>query len=110
MLEEVDVSNNPLKSITIKAPLSSLKKLNANGTFVTQLDDLTRLQSLEELNLKNCIHLRSIAVLFYRVGDNWQCKLNRLKKLSISEEFLDDNSKAILANLKAQKDNKLSIQ
>ena len=109
-LEEVDVSHNPLKSITVKAPLPSLKKLNASGTFITQVDDLNRLQVLEELNLKNCIHLRSIAAFFYRVGDNWECKLKQLKKLSISEEFLDNNSKAILANIRAQKDNKLSIQ
>ena len=54
-LEEVDVSHNPLKSITVKAPLPSLKKLNASGTFITQVDDLNRLQVLEELNLKNCI-------------------------------------------------------
>ena len=102
LLEVVDVSNNPLKSITIKAPLPSLKKLSANGTFITQINDLMHLQSLEELNLKNCIHLRSIAPLFYRLGDHWVCKLNHLKQLSISEEFLDNESKTILTDIKAQ--------
>ena len=110
LMEEIDVSNNPLKFITIKEPLKALKRLNADGTFITQVDDLKHLQALEELGLKNCIHLRSIASLFYRVGDHWQCKLNRLKRLSISEEFLDNNSKAILADLKAQKENKLIIR
>ena len=110
LLEEIDVSDNPLKSISIKAPLPTLKKLNANATFLTQLDSLIHLKVLEELHLKNCIHLRSIAVLFCRVGDNWECKLNRLKKLSVSEEFLDNDSKAILANIKNQKNNKLVIQ
>lgn len=110
LLEEIDVSNNPLKSIAIKAPLPTLKKLNANATFLTQLDSLIHLKSLEELCLKNCIHLRSIAVLFHRVGDYWKCKLERLKKLSVSEEFLDNDSKAILANIKNQSNNKLIIQ
>lgn len=110
LLEEVDVSNNPLKNIAIKAPLLSLKKLSADGTFLMQVDDLKHLQVLEELHLKNCIHLRSIVSLFYRVGDHWQCKLNRLKKLSISEEFLDKDSRDILADIKAQKDSKLAIQ
>lgn len=110
LLEEVDVSNNTLKNIVIKAPLLSLKKLNANGTFLTQVGDLNHLQALEELNLKNCIHLRSIASLFNRMGDHWQCKLNRLKKLSISEEFLDKASKDILADIKGQKDSILTVQ
>ncbi len=109
LLEEVDISDNPLKSITIKEPLVSLKKLSANGTFITQLNDLLHLRALEELNLKNCIHLRSIATLFYRVGDHWECKLNRLQKLSISEEFLDETSKSILADIKAKKESKLAI-
>lgn len=109
LLEEVDVSHNPIKSITIRAPLPSLKRLNANGTFITQVDDLVHLQALEELHLKNCIHLRSITALFRHMEDHWECKLNNLKKLSISEEFLDNTSKAILADIKKQKNNKPSI-
>lgn len=109
LLEEVDISNNPLKTITLRSPLLSLKKLSANSTFISQVNDLTHLQTLEELNLKHCIHLRSLAPLFYRLGNHWACKLNRLKKLSISEEFLDDDSKAILEDIKSQKDSKLTI-
>lgn len=109
LLEEIDISNNPVKNIVIKAPLLSLKKLSANATFITQVSDLNHLPALEELNLKNCIHLRSIAPLFYHIGDHWQCNLKHLKKLSISEEFLDKDSKNILANIKAQKNSKLIV-
>ncbi|MGX8716574.1 MAG: leucine-rich repeat domain-containing protein [bacterium] len=110
LLEEVDVSNNMLKNIVIKAPLLSLKKLSANGTFLTQIDDLKHLQNLEVLELKNCPYLHSIAPLFNRLENHWQCKLNRLKKLSISEEFLDKDSKNILADIKSQKNSILTVQ
>ena len=110
LLEEVDVSNNMLKNIIIKAPLLSLKKLSANGTFLTQIDDLKHLQNLEVLELKNCPYLHSIASLFYRIGDHWQCKLQKLKVLRISEEFLDKESKDILADIKGQKNSILTVQ
>lgn len=110
LLEEVDISNNPLKNIAIKAPLPALKKLNASGTFITQLNDFLNLPSLETLEIKNCIHLKSITILFQRIGDHWKCNLNRLKKLMISKEFLDNDSKAILADIENQKDSKLIIQ
>ena len=110
LLEEVDISNNTLKNIAIKAPLLSLKKLSANGTFLTQVDDLKHLQNLEVLELKNCPYLHSIASLFYRIGEHWQCKLQKLKVLRISEEFLDKESKDILADIKGKKNSMLTVQ
>lgn len=109
LLEEIDVSNNLIKNITLKTPLPSLKKLNASGTFITQVNDLIHMQMLEELILKNCLHLKSIAPLFERIGNHWQCRLKFLKKLSISEEFLDKESEAILTDIKGQKDSKLVV-
>ena len=103
LLELVDISFNPITQIAIQVGLPSLKKFHANSTLLTNLTPFYKLRNLEVLSISNCIHLKSIEGLFRNTSLGFECILPNLKELTISEEFLNDNSKKLLDQLREGK-------
>lgn len=101
LLESIDLSSNPIKQMSINVPLPSLKKFYAEGTLLSDLSPLLKINSLEVLSVPNCIHLKTIDPLFRENKLGFDCVLPKLKELNISEEFLDNESKALLGKIKA---------
>ena len=98
-LESLDISHNPLNNIAFNH-LPSLKNFKADNTFLKDLKGIENAQNLEVLSLENCIHLHSIKSLFIQLGDTYACRLPNLKKLIITDNFLDDESKKIMAHFR----------
>lgn len=100
LLEFLDVSDNPLTSIQLASTgIPSLNTLLANNTFIKDLTPLIQCQELETLELQHCCNLSSIAPLFVKRGEQYECRLKRLKKLSFSVEFLDAQSKQMVREI-----------
>lgn len=101
LLESIDLSFNPITQMSINVGLPSLKKFYADSALLKDLRPLLKLNSLEVLSLSNCIHLKSIEDLFRNTPLGLECVLPKLKELNISEEFLNNPSKALLNKVRA---------
>lgn len=100
LLEFLDLSHNPLTSIQLSSSnLPSLHTLCANNTFIQDVRPFLKCQELENLELQHCCNLSSIAPLFVKCGERYECRLKKLKNLSFSVEFLDTQSKQIVHEL-----------
>ena len=101
LLEMLDVSDNPLTSLLPNLTFPSLKVFLANQTFLKDISPLFVCKTLETLELEHCCNLRSIEKLFpyNKITGTYACVFPKLKKLSISEAFLDEKSKEILRDL-----------
>ena len=102
LLEFLDLSNNPLTNIQLSSSnLPSLHTLYANNTFIQDISPFLQCQELENLELQHCCNLSSIAPLFVKRGEQYECRLKKLKNLSFSVEFLDAQSKQLVRELQA---------
>lgn len=99
LLTSIDISDNPTTSILPPFALPSLKIFLANKTFLRDLSPLFACKNLEVLEVENCCHLKSIEKWFTLQGLSYVCVFPKLKKLSISENFLNEKSKEILKSL-----------
>jgi len=101
MLEAIDISDNPLTGLLPKLTFPSLKVFLANKTFLKDLSPLFVCTTLETLEVEHCPNLRSIEKLFpyNKVTETYTCVFPKLKKLSISETFLNEKSKEILRSI-----------
>ena len=101
MLEAIDISDNPLTSLLPNLTFPSLKIFLANKTFLRDLSPLFVCKNLETLEVKHCCNLKSIEKLFpyNKVTETYTCVFPKLKKLSISEDLLNEKSKEILRNI-----------
>lgn len=101
LLEAIDISDNPLTSLLPNLTFPSLKVFLANKTFLKDLSPLFVCKTLETLEVEHCPNLRSIEKLFpyNKITETYTCVFPKLKKLSISETFLNEKSKEILRNI-----------
>ncbi len=101
LLEAIDISDNPLTSLLPTLTFPSLKVFLANKTFLKDLSPLFVCKTLETLEVEYCPNLRSIEKLFpyNKITETYMCVFPKLKKLSISETFLNEKSKEILRNI-----------
>ncbi len=103
LLEEINISNNPLSEIKGKSSLPALKTILCDATFIKDLSCLVKFTSLEVIKASNCPKLTDISALFFSKGNLLFCKLPNLKQLNISEEKLNSKSRDILAKIRAGK-------
>ena len=101
LLEAIDISDNPLTSLLPNLTFPSLKVFLANKTFLKDLSPLFVCKTLETLEVEHCPNLRSIEKLFpyNKITETYTCVLPKLRKLSISETFLNEKSKEILRDI-----------
>ena len=101
LLEAIDISDNPLTGLLPNLTLPSLKIFLANKTFLKDLSPLFACKTLETLEVEQCCNLRSIEKLFpyNKITETYTCVFPKLKKLSITEAFLNEKSKEILRNI-----------
>lgn len=101
LLEAIDISDNPLTGLLPNLTFPSLKVFLANKTFLKDLSPLFVCKTLETLEVEHCPNLRSIEKLFpyNKITETYTCVFPKLKKLSISETFLNEKSKEILRSI-----------
>ncbi len=101
LLEAIDISDNPLTSLLPNLTFPSLKVFLANKTFLKDLSPLFVCKTLETLEVEHCPNLKSIEKLFpyNKITETYACVFPKLKKLVISEAFLNEKSKEILRNI-----------
>ena len=101
LLEAIDISDNPLTSLLPNLTFPSLKVFLANKTFLKDLSPLFVCKTLETLEVEHCPNLRSIEKLFpyNKITETYTCVFPKLRKLSISETFLNEKSKEILRDI-----------
>lgn len=104
LLEIVDVSNNPLQTISTFA-LPSLKNFKANHTFLENISILRDCPKLEYLELENCPNFKSLDGLFSknRITGFYICIFKNLKEIVFSEEFLSPPARKILEEIRSGK-------
>ena len=101
LLEAIDISDNPLTSLLPTLTFPSLKVFLANKTFLKDLSPLFVCKTLETLEVEHCSNLKSIEKLFpyNKVTETYTCVFPKLKKLVISEVFLNEKSEKILRDI-----------
>jgi len=101
LLEAIDISDNPLTSLLPNLTFPSLKVFLANKTFLKDLSPLFVCNTLETLEVEHCSNLKSIEKLFpyNKVTETYTCVFPKLKKLVISEIFLNEKSEKILRDI-----------
>ena len=101
LLEAIDISDNPLTSLLPKLTFPSLKVFLANKTFLKDLSPLFVCKTLETLEVEHCSNLKSVEKLFpyNKVTETYTCVFPKLKKLVISEIFLNEKSEKILRDI-----------
>lgn len=99
LLSSINISDNPTLSILPPFSLPALKIFLANKTFLRDFSPLFACKNLEVLEVENCSNLKSIEKWFTRQGLSYVCVFPKLKKLSITESFLNEKSKEILKDL-----------
>ena len=101
MLEAIDISDNPLTSLLPNLTFPSLKVFLANKTFLKDLSPLFVCKTLETLEVEHCSNLKSVEKLFpyNKVTETYTCVFPKLKKLVISEIFLNEKSEKILRDI-----------
>ena len=101
VLEAIDISDNPLTSLLPNLTFPLLKVFLANKTFLKDLSPLFVCKTLETLEVEHCPNLRSIEKLFpyNKITETYTCVFPKLKKLVISEIFLNEKSEKILRDI-----------
>lgn len=99
LLTKLDLSFNPISHLPENLSLPNLKTLHCNSTSLQNLKPLLQLTSLEVLEVEHCSQLKSIQEIFVKTNDRINCRLPFLKSIKISEEFLDEASKALLNSI-----------
>ncbi len=100
LLTKLDLSFNPISQLPENLSLPSLQTLHCNSTFLQSLIPLLQLTALEVLEVEHCSQLKSIQELFVKTNDHIDCRLPFLKSIKISEDFLDETSKAFLNSIR----------
>lgn len=101
LLEEVDVSDNPLQDIPGIFYAPSLRIFKANNTFIENIRALMECPKLEVLEVEHCLHFKSLRDLFRKdpITHVYTCTFQNLKELVFSEEFLDARSREMLKEI-----------
>ena len=100
LLTTLDLSFNPISQFPENLSLPSLKILRCNSTSLQNLKPLLLLNNLEVLEIEHCSQLKSIQELFVKMNDRIDCRLPFLKSVKVSEDFLDEASKALLSSMR----------
>lgn len=59
----LDVSSNPIKSLSPVSSLYRLSDLNAGATDIETLDDIAEIDNLSRLEIHDCVHLKDMSAL-----------------------------------------------
>lgn len=100
LLTKLDLSFNPISQFPENLSLPSLQTLHCNSTSLQSLKPLLQLTALEVLEVEHCSQLKSIQDLFSKTNNRIDCRLPFLKSIKISENFLDEASKAFLNSMR----------
>lgn len=100
-LKSLNASNNPINDIPSNFIIPFLKHLDLSCTNISSLENLKALKSLKHLNVSNCQNLKNISTIFNETKYGISCAIQNLESIQITEEVLDESSKAILNKLKS---------